>query len=72
VVVDAEVNRKGRPLFGVNGVVCPKKEKREQKMPRLNLPASQRVNERSGSLGTLAVLANKGSENPIEIPSASY
>jgi len=27
VVVDTEVNRKGRPLFGVNGVVCPKKER---------------------------------------------
>jgi hypothetical protein len=33
VVVEAKVKEEqGRPLTGVNGVVCPKKEKREQKI----------------------------------------
>jgi hypothetical protein len=31
LVVEAELTEPIRPLFGVNGVVCPKKEKREQK-----------------------------------------
>jgi hypothetical protein len=35
VVVEAEVKKEPiRPLFGVNGIVCPKKEKREQKIQK--------------------------------------
>ncbi len=35
VVVEADVREEqGRPLCGVNGIVCPKKEKREQKIQK--------------------------------------
>jgi hypothetical protein len=35
VVVEAKVKEEqGRPLFGVNGIVCPKEEKREQKIKK--------------------------------------
>jgi hypothetical protein len=46
VVVEAEVNKEqGRPLFGVNGVVCPTKEKREQKIQKKILTRAGIVGE---------------------------